>query len=342
MVAQGRTPPGFQTLLLRPQRNDKNMGMKTEKIGPKQAQSYLDLMKTNRKLRKRLVERYAAAMQAGQWKLAGDPIKFNNKNELIDGQHRLSAIILSGKTVEFDVRRNLHPDVFAVLDTGGTRSPGDMLQVAGFNYTTNVASAIRQASSILEVESGVITPTSLGKKRIAPVVLLEWAQEHSDELLEACKSTMTKDAKVVCSPPSLFAALYFLFAQYNRKAAREFFTILVEGIGFEHDAHDPIYMLRKQLLALKANKHTKRPGYYKTALIIKAWNAFQMRDTIQQLKFSDGETWPEISRRRGRLSEEKAKSNRSKQARRRRQLQQSEAVRRKKAAAKKKSKVKAA
>jgi len=311
------------------------MGMKTEKIGPQKAQHYLDMMKTNRKLRKKLVERYAAAIMAGQWKLSGDPIKFNNRGELIDGQHRLSAIIMSGMTVEMDVRRDLHPDVFAVLDTGGTRSPGDMLQVAGFNYTTNVASAIRQASSILEVESGVITPTSLGKKRIAPAVLLEWAEEHSEELLEACRATTTKDAKVVCSPPSLFAGLYFLFAQYNRKAAREFFSILVNGIGFEHTANDPIYMLRKQLLALRANKHIRRPTYYKTALVIKAWNAFQMRDTINQLKYSEGETWPEISRRRGRLSEEKAKALRTKQARRRKQLQQSETKRRKKTATKK-------
>ena len=112
-------------------------------------------------------------------------------------------------------------------------------------------------------------------------------------------------------------------------------------MGFELDPPDPIYMLRKQLLSLTANTHTTRPGYYKAALIIKAWNAFQMRDTIQQLKFSDGETWPEISRRRGRLSEEKAKENRTKQARRRRQLQQSEASRRKKAATKKKTKAKA-
>jgi hypothetical protein len=307
------------------------MGTKTEKIGPKLAQKYLDTMKTNRKIRKKLVERYVVAMLANQWKLTGEPIKFNDRGELIDGQHRLTAVVQSGKTIEVDVRRNLHPDVFMDLDTGGMRSPGDMLHVAGFNYTTNVASAIRQASSILEVESGIIKPTSMSKKRIAPSVLLEWAQEHSDELLEAVKSTMTKDAKVVCGPPSLHAALYFLFAQYNRKAAREFYTTLIEGLGFELDSHDPVYMLRKQLLAFKANKNVKRPAYYKAALIIKAWNAFQQRDSIQQLKYTDGEAWPEINRRRGRVSEEKAKENRQKQNRRRRQLQDAESRRRAKA-----------
>jgi hypothetical protein len=298
----------------------KLVSTKTEKITPKKAQQYLDLMQTNRKLRQRLVDRYAAEMAAGQWKAGASTIKFNKDGELIDGQHRLSAIIQSGKTIEFDVRRDLDREVFMVLDTGGTRSPGDMLHVAGFQYTSNIASAIRQASSILEVEAGVIKPTSMGKKRIAPAVLLEWAQEHEEELVEACRECMSRDAKVVCSPPSLFAECYFLFAQYNRKAAREFFEILIQGIGFELGDHDPIYQLRKQLLSFKANKNIKRPAYYKAALVIKAWNAYQNRETIHQLKFVDGESWPEISRRRGRVSEAQAKKNRDKQARRRRQL----------------------
>lgn len=311
------------------------MATKTEKITPAVAEKYLATMTRNRKLRGRLVERYADAMRANLWKLTGEPIKFNTKGELIDGQHRLSAVILSGKTIECDVRRQLHPSVFMDLDTGGVRSPGDLLQVAGFNYTSHVASAIRQANSILEVESGVIKATSMGKKRVPPSILLEWAEEHQDELTEAIKMTITTDARVVCGPPSLFAALFFLFAQYNRKAAREFFGILIDGIGFEHDTHDPVYMLRKQLLAFKGNKNIKRPSYYKAALVIKAWNAFQMRDTIQQLKYSDGEAWPEISRRRGRVSEDVAKKNRGKQARRRRQLKEAEGRRRKKATKKK-------
>jgi hypothetical protein len=305
--------------------------MKTEKITPAVAETYLATMKRNRKLRVRLVERYADSMSAGQWKLTGEPIKFNKDGELIDGQHRLAAVIRSGKTIEADVRRDLHPDVFMELDTGGVRSPGDLLQIAGYDYTTNIASAIRQANSILEVESGVIKPTSMGKKRVAPSVLLEWCEEHQEELREAVRETMTKDAKVVCSPPSLHAALYFLFAQYNRKAAREFFAALTTGLGFEHAEHDPIYMLRKQLLSFKGNKNIKRPSYYKAALIIKAWNAYQNRDTIQQLKYTDAEAWPEISRRRGRVSEDVAKNARSKQARRRKQLQAAESRRRKKA-----------
>ena len=285
-------------------------------------------MKTNRKLRPRLVERYATEMSSGHWKAGASTIKFNSDGELIDGQHRLNAIIQSGKTVEFDVRRELDPDVFMVLDTGGTRSPGDMLHVAGFQYTSNIASAIRQASSILEVEAGVVNPQSMGKKKITPAILLEWAQEHEEELVEACRETMTKDAKVVCSPPSLFAALYFLFAQYNRKACREFFQTLTQGIGFEHGNHDPLYQLRKQLLSFKSHKNMRRPSYYKAALVIKAWNAYQNRETIHQLKFLEGETWPEISRRRGRVSEAQAKKNREKQSKRRQKLKENE-VRRK-------------
>jgi len=93
-------------------------------------------------------------------------------------------------------------------------------------------------------------------------------------------------------------------------------------------------MLRKQLLSFKGNKNIKRPSYYKAALIIKAWNAYQNRDTIQQLKYTDAEAWPEISRRRGRVSEDVANNTRSKQARRRKQLTEAEGRRRQKTAKK--------
>lgn len=296
------------------------MSTTTEKVSPKKAFEYLGTMKKNRKVRKALVDRYAAEMKADQWRETGEPIKFNKAGELIDGQHRLSAIIQANKTVILDVRRGLEDEVFMNLDTGGARTPGDLLYIAGYNYTSNTASTIRQALSILEVESGVLSPTSMNKKKVPPAELLEWAHEHQEEMVLAVKTTMTTDAKLVCSPPSLFAALYFLFAQYNASGARDFFNILIQGIGFEHEEGDPVYQLRKQLLTFKSHKNLKRPTYYKAALVIKAWNAFQNRETILTLKFGDNETWPEINRRRSRVSSDAALKSTERASRRKKQL----------------------
>ena len=286
-----------------------------EFIDPEKAQEYLDQGVKNRRVRKKLVERFAAAMSAGHWKLTGESIKFNTKGEMVDGQHRLRAIIESGKTIEIVVDRNVPDEAFMELDTGGTRTPGDLLQVAGYDYTNGVASAIRNIISIYEIEAGSIGPVSLAKRRIPSETLLEWAEEYGEALTESVKLTMSREMRSVCGPPAMFGALRFIFTQANRKGAEEFFTMLIDGLGFEHARQDPVYQLRRHLLMMRDSKLKKRPNFYKAAITIKAWNAFQDRETITTLRYSEAEAWPEINRRRGRLAEGQAKKRRKRRAR---------------------------
>ena len=274
-----------------------------ETIGPKKAQEYLDLMPHNRRQRRRVKDRYTKAMANGQWKLTGEAIKFNTRGELIDGQHRLEAIIITGKTIEILVCRNVPPEAFMELDTGANRTPADLLTVAGYNYTAGVASAIRHISSIFKVEAGKIAPGSLAHERVDPETLLEYAETFSGSLIEAVKKTMSKQAKTVLSPPSMYAALYYIFAEHNKKGADTFFEILIDGIGYERGRQDPIYHLHRHLAQFKNDKHKRRPNFYKCALTIKAWNAFQMRESMASLRFSENENWPEINRRKVRVQE---------------------------------------
>jgi hypothetical protein len=274
-----------------------------ETIGPKQAKKYLDMMPHNRRQRGRVKDRYIKAMAKGQWKLTGEAIKFNTRGELIDGQHRLEAIIATGKTVEILVCRNVPPEAFMELDTGANRTPADLLTVAGYNYTSGVASAIRHITSIYKVEAGTVAPGSLARERIDPETLLEYAEAHSATLIEAVQKTMSRQAKTVLSPPSMYAALYYIFSEHNKKAADQFFQTLIDGIGYERGRQDPIYQLHRLLGQFKNDKHHRRPNFYKCAITIKAWNAFQMREPIGALRFTEKEGWPEINRRKVRVTE---------------------------------------
>lgn len=319
--------------------NGHSFSARVETITPAKAKKYLATMGRNRRKRGRLKQRYMDAMASGQWKLTGESIKFNTKGELIDGQHRLEAVIESNKSIEILVCRNVPDEAFMELDTGGTRTPGDLLTVAGYDYTSGVASAIRNLTSIYEIEAGKLKGVSLGRKRVDPETLLEYAEEHSDELVAAVKKTMSKEAKVVCGPPSLFAALYFIFAEHNKKAADEFFDSLIEGTNLQR--HGPVYELRRLLLQFGQDKHKKRPNFYKAAITIKAWNAFQQRREVRSLRFSENEEWPEIDRRKNRMPEAQAKKRDQKEAREEAQRER-EKVKRKRKAAKKKARSEAA
>jgi len=305
---------------------------RVEKIGTAKAKKYLATMGRNRKKKGRLRQRYIEAMEKGQWKLTGESIKFNTKGELIDGQHRLEAVIETGKEIEILVCRNVPDEAFMELDTGGTRTPSDLLTVAGYDYTSGVASAIRNLTSIYEIEAGGLAGSSLGRRRVDPESLLEYAEQHGDELVAAVKKTMSREAKVVCGPPSLFAALYFIFAEHNKKGADEFFDSLIDGTNLQRGG--PVYELRRLLLQFAADKHNKRPNFYKAAITIKAWNAFQNRREVRALRYTENEEWPEIDRRKSRVNPEIAAKRAKKEAREEAQRQRDKSKRKRKKAKK--------
>ena len=69
-----------------------NIQVEIETITPAKAAEYLKFNRSNRRVIYRRVDFYVKQMEKNQWKLTGDSIKFNGQN-LIDGQHRLEAVI---------------------------------------------------------------------------------------------------------------------------------------------------------------------------------------------------------------------------------------------------------
>ena len=85
----------------------------------------------NRPLRTSCIERYADIIKRGQWELNGETIKFDTSGTLLDGQHRLSAVILAGMPIKSYVIRDLPRKVFDTLDTGKGRTGADVLSLRG-------------------------------------------------------------------------------------------------------------------------------------------------------------------------------------------------------------------
>lgn len=104
--------------------------MKTERVNvtPAMAAKWLGHNDGNRKLREHRVKYFAEAMTRDEWKLTHQGIAIAKTGRLIDGQHRLRAIVLTGKTVPMLVTTDLEEDTYAVLDAGQARTMADRLQ----------------------------------------------------------------------------------------------------------------------------------------------------------------------------------------------------------------------
>ena len=83
----------------------------------------------NRPLRPTVVAGYAQQMQRGQWQLTHQGVAFDVNGILIDGQHRLSAVVQSNCIVPMMVTINAPSVAFEALDCGIGRTIGDRLKM---------------------------------------------------------------------------------------------------------------------------------------------------------------------------------------------------------------------
>ena len=82
-----------------------------ETIDAAQAQAYLDNNAKHRPIKDKKVAEYMAEMQNGQWRLNGKTICFDRNGRLLNGQHRLSAVVRSNVPLTTVVVRGLDPDL---------------------------------------------------------------------------------------------------------------------------------------------------------------------------------------------------------------------------------------
>lgn len=100
-------------------------------VTPDQAMMWLDKNTHNRTVRQSVVEKYARDMKAGNWHLTHQGILFDWNDVLIDGQHRLWAIIESQSTIEMVVTYGADPTSQEFIDGGEMRQARDVLALRG-------------------------------------------------------------------------------------------------------------------------------------------------------------------------------------------------------------------
>lgn len=103
---------------------------RVEMITPEMAKAYIsNVHPDQRRLRPNSVRAYAEIMKRGDWILVPDGIAFDTDGFLIQGNHRLNALIAANVTLPFNVTRNAPKMAYSVLDRGLIRSASDALGV---------------------------------------------------------------------------------------------------------------------------------------------------------------------------------------------------------------------
>lgn len=251
-------------------------------VDPGTAAEWLALNEGNRRIRRLAVDRYATAMQAGEWRLNGEPIIFGDDGKLKNGQHRLEACIKAGTSFYTLVVWGVTDDAYPTMDRPALRQASDVLAAVGESRATTLSPAIQAVHDIL---AGVRTKG----KSLEPYERLAFLEQHPG--LRECVDR-APDGGVLTR--HVYAACYYLCSQKDPELAQLFFEQVHNGLNLCET--DPAFLLRRVLI----NQATKRTtgshlrGTIVAGLTIKAWNLVRTGKTVKNLILRDDEPYPTV------------------------------------------------
>ena len=214
---------------------------------PLMAKAILDKNTRNRPLRKARIDRYAEEMAEGRWQQNGEPIIISDKDNLMNGQHRLYAVIKAGKPVPMMVVKGIDEGAFPTMDAGMIRTAGDVLGMRGVLNCNNVAAMARMTLNYRD-------EASIGRAR-TPSEIDEAVTKHPEiekyaSLYGSLSSIGRSVAVTVC-----MIADRFTDEDHSAKIAE-----FVQGVvtGADLSAFDPRLTYRNKMIAMNQDRQ-RRP-----------------------------------------------------------------------------------
>lgn len=262
-----------------------------ERIGPKEARKLLGENTHNRHISELRVETLKRAMLRGDFDgLNGETIKLATTGALLDGQHRLLAIIASDTTIDLIVVRGLPAVAQETIDLGARRSPSDILHLRGEMSATTLAAALRVAWSI-DTNGSLFAGSTIPRATVAE--LTDYLDTHPDIRSSVSMGRRANNA-AIRYPAGPATGLHYLMAQASEQA-ESFWEGLIEGVELE--AGSPTLVFRNMLLRDVTEQRRMRTEV-RSALTIKAWNALRQGRKIESLAWRRSgpspEPWPAI------------------------------------------------
>jgi hypothetical protein len=236
-------------------------------VTPELATKWLEGNTHNRSVRDHVVARYAEDMKSGRWKQTHQGIAFDVDHTLIDGQHRLFAVISAETSVVMQVTYGLPLDSQLVVDDGLARSVVDVLRVsdAAMSGMTALHAAVARRMAV-----------GFGRSDALGVVTRQWHAAFLRKHWEAIHFVVSqfpasKRIKGVMSAPTL-AAMARAYYHENRADLVRLAAVLIDGTTTDPRDFAAI-KLRNYLMTRThtGGDESARENYAKTQRGIKAF-----------------------------------------------------------------------
>lgn len=260
-------------------------------ITPEMAKELLKKNINNRPLRKSNIAFLTNEILSGNWEATGTPICFDIDGHLVNGQHRLKAIIEANIPIKEYILGGFSKEAYHKMDGHQPRSASDILHTNGWANSNTVAAVVKFIMVFLENPRGL--DGGNWNRKISNKDVLDFASDN-EELATAINYTVNfyvSGDKILSK--KIMGGLFYLFAEKDLEETISFFKKLTTGIELEKN--DPVFILRKRLLKIKIDRVRRVSITYLTVLTVKAWNLKRSKKKVTKLQFNiEKDKIPEI------------------------------------------------
>lgn len=273
-----------------------------ETITPAKAVEYRESSLGNRPLSKTTIRAYADTMKQGKWMLNGVPIIFDDNGHIIDGHHRIEAIILAGIPVQMTVCRGVPSEAFVTIDQGRSKNLGQLLAMQQVENYNNVA-AIVNGNKSLVLNGRMWTNCGARTKGRANAEYYEEYKRNAEDYQEAASFAceMYRQARIL--KPSWVGSLYYYLSHtggYDKDYVKTFFASVsrLETSGISAADQLRNYIIRSERTNVnninqKSNLIMRHEFLF--AIVCKAWNAYVSGKKVERYNFNpEKETYPRL------------------------------------------------
>lgn len=246
-------------------------------ITPEMARKLLDKNEKNRNVSERQVEYLTTEILNDRFMFNGESIIVAENGALLDGQHRLMAVVKANKSIESILIEGVPNEAQKTIDVGITRTAANVLSMEGIKYSTVVAKGVRAILMNLSIS------TKKGGGRISSSEILAAYKKEEALLSEMASYTVhlyNVSSKIISAGQGL--AYIYLFSLEDR-LAKQFIKEVYTGqqVGLSNAA----ILLRNRLIDDKLSRK-KMTETNKRDLVITAWKKYLRGEINENLKLT--------------------------------------------------------
>lgn len=170
-----------------------------EKITPEMATQILENHNSkNRNVSEGTVQSYANDMKNGRWTMTHQGLAFDINGTLLDGQHRLWAIVFANTPIEFMVTRGLPVEkdgqfTMDAIDRNRVRTTGQQMQLCHSVKNGNVVAAAMRVV-------GMMCNSRVQKERLSTatsLIIYEIYKDDIEQILQIASSSQYRKSSIL-------------------------------------------------------------------------------------------------------------------------------------------------